>query len=181
MREPYAMASHFITVLPNTSATVKAALLSQDSAFEAALLVEGSAEEQAALRGTFTRDSKTLESPNAPLIIRAFERICRHFASADLTIEAYEDEDRTPLLWDFVWSEWDGGDDLGLPLSPYGVPAVTWHGPGRVVELLSSFESLHSEGEWDRDCLSLESLDLLLCTLRGARAHQQGVFVFTEQ
>ena len=108
-------------------------------------------------------------------------RACKLLANSALTIETYVDEDRTPLLWEFAWSDWEGGNDLGLPFSEFGIPAVTWHGPERTIQFLSKFEAWRTAQNWDRDCLSGHDLDELIDIVRKASGNDEGVFVFIEE
>lgn len=126
----------------------------------------------------YTRDEGSWESPDAPELIRAFRRVCEHVGGPASSIEAYEDEEETLTLWNLVWSEWDGTDVLELPLSPHGVPAVTWHGPQKVLEFLSEFTdaSIPRNAEF----LSDQQLRSLLAALSNASKRGLGVFVFVE-
>ncbi|GAB1643190.1 hypothetical protein [Krasilnikovia sp. MM14-A1259] len=129
---------------------------------------------------SYSRDPKTFQHETGPAVIRAFERVCAISSSASVTVEMYDDEEESPLLWNFIWDEWDGDDTLELPLSPHGVPAVTWHGPARTTRYLAAFEELRSSGSSDEEYLGEDEIDEIIEALQSAGAEGKGVFVFVE-
>jgi hypothetical protein len=136
---------------------------------------------RALVERSYTRDPDSLEHEDADGIIWAFEQLCRYSCAASATVEMDEDEDETPLLWDFIWSDWDGGDLLELPLSPYGAPAVGWHGPQRAAQYRDEFAALRSSGANNERYLPAEELDQIIEILDTAVKAGQGVFVFRQR
>ena len=135
----------------------------------------------ALLNREYTRHPRTLEHDSAPHLIRAFGRLCRLSSSASTTVEMYDDPDATPVLWNFIWSDWDGADMLALPLSPYGNPAVTWHGPQLTAKFRAEFTAWRSGGSLDETYLMGYELDSIIDILGTAEEQGRGVFVFYEE
>lgn len=130
--------------------------------------------------GEYARLPKAARDQHAPGLIQAFQVLCHDLCRLSVTLQVYDDEEVTPLLWDFLWSDWDGQDPLGLPFSPYGVPAVVWHGPRRIAICRNEFVSLRADGGYDPRYLPPQELDNLINLLNAAVAVNSGVFVFAE-
>jgi hypothetical protein len=131
--------------------------------------------------GGYTRLPKASRSQLAPGLIQAFQVLCHDLCRLTASIEVYDDEDETPLLWKFLWSDWDGDDPLRLPYSPFGVPAVTWHGSGRIATYYHQFASLRASGGYDPRYLDPAALDGLINLLSAAVAMNSGAYVFAEE
>ncbi|HEX6685099.1 MAG TPA: hypothetical protein VF062_20075, partial [Candidatus Limnocylindrales bacterium] len=116
----------------------------------------------------------------APGLIQACQVLCHDLCRVSATIEVYDDEVATPLLWEFLWSGWDGDDPLALPYSPYGVPAVVWHGPRRIAAYRNEFVSLRANDVYDRRYLPPSELDALINLFDAAVALNSGAFVFAD-
>lgn len=125
----------------------------------------------------YVRDPHTSVADNGDVLIRAFERVCRHLCSSHAGVDMYEDEDETPLLWEFVW---DAEDPLDLPTSPHGTPAVGWHDPEQTAHYVTGFSRQRADGSIDEQFLQPEELDVLIDLLTAAQAQGRGVFVFRE-
>jgi hypothetical protein len=117
------------------------------------------------------------EHPDAAYLIQALEGLCRHLGGKAIAIEMYDDEDESPELCHFIW---DGGNPLGLPHSPDGVPAVTWRGPSEIANHLAIFTDLKSAGTWNTRFLPAAELDGIIRDLERAQDRSQGVFVFVD-
>ena len=120
------------------------------------------------------------EYEQADDLIRAFEFLCEHACVVRDTIEMYDHEEETPLLWEFLWSEVDGDNPFELPYSEYGTPAVAWHTPARVMDYRARFAQWRAGGEVNERFIGLHELDGLIAILERAVEGGHGAFVFYE-
>ena len=180
------MGSHFMKIHPMHLGTVAEIIGSNDpsllrSLCETSGATRGDADRLAMaelIGGRFTSSDHHLgEHPNAPTLIRALDRLCEYTSQPAPAIEMYDDDERSPLLWEFIWR---GGNPLGLPRSPHGVPAMTWHEPSETARYAMRFTDLKSSGTWNRECLSDAELDEIIRLVRQAKTANLGVFVFVE-
>ena len=157
------MGSHFLTLVRADSSWVSNALESSAA--------------PAILRKRRRDLAPGEEAPDAPEIIRAFKQLTSQEGEATETFELYDDDDETPVFWDLAWSEWDG-DDPGLPLSPHGSPAVTFHSVARVQTLVARLRE-SSEGYVPR-YISAGELEALTKFLEEAVRLERGLVAFIE-
>jgi hypothetical protein len=132
------------------------------------------------LTGDFTRDPKTHEDEDGGKFVLALRAMSERVSPEKVTFELYEDDERTPELWNFIWSEWEPCDPIHLPLSPYGVPAVTFKGPEVIGEYIEQFKSVASSGGYDERFVSSAVLDSMISFLERTSRRGSGVFVFIE-
>jgi hypothetical protein len=64
------------------------------------------------------------------VFIRAFQALSELSSKPRITLEIYDDDEKTPELWNFIWSDWEPTEAFNLPLSPFGAPAVTYKDRG---------------------------------------------------
>jgi hypothetical protein len=132
------------------------------------------------IQGDYARDPDTFEAEDGAELIRALAALCEKTSSGQVTLELYEDEDETPDLWNFIWSDWEPDDPFELPLSPDGAPAVTFKDSNAAAAWLSRFEKVKSAGGYARRYLSPDELDSMLEFLRDTVKQSSGVFAFIE-
>jgi hypothetical protein len=132
------------------------------------------------LEENFTRDSKTLEHPDGHHFVRAFEVLSQFVCKQAVTLELYDDDEETPELWNFIWSEWEPEDYFFIPLSPYGTPKVTYKNNQALVKYLDQFKSVRKNGGYQNNFVGPKELDSLISTIESAIHQGLGVFVFIE-
>lgn len=132
------------------------------------------------LRKEYERDPDTWEHPDGQHLVRAFAALCRYFANKTATIELYEDEDESRLLWFLCWDEWDGDDPFQIPLSPHGCPSVTFHGPDRLTAINEELQKVRAQDNSYSNHISDEELTSLIEFIDQAIVDNQGVFAHIE-
>lgn len=125
------------------------------------------------INGSFEKDG----NERAGQLIRAFELLCKVVSRKSSTIEMYDDEEQSPLLWRLCW---EGEDGVELPFSEDGTPAVCYHPPEAVTSLTDEFNALQAKGGYDPRYLDSNSLAELLEILRAAKSSRCGLFAFIE-
>jgi hypothetical protein len=106
--------------------------------------------------------------------------LCKKTATTSATLELYEDEEETPELWNFIWSDWEPEDPFELPLSPNGSPAVTFKDSQAAAIWLSRFDKVQKAGGYDSRYLSSDDLARLILVLQEALKQSSDVFAFIE-
>jgi hypothetical protein len=130
----------------------------------------------------YPRDPNTLQSPDGAKVVAAFEALCKSVAEQSLTLECYIDDEQTPELWEFVWSDWEPEDYFELPLSPYGTPAVTYKDAAATKKFIAVLEGVKKTGGYkNQHFFSNSNLDSLVAFLEESAAHHRGVFVFISE
>jgi hypothetical protein len=117
------------------------------------------------MKGDYTRDPETLEHPEGNMFISAFHALSELSSKSRITLEIYDDDERIPELWNFIWSDWEPAEVFALPLSPFGTPAVTYKDRGAVVKYLDQFRQVRESGGYDTDFVSSRVLDSLISVL----------------
>jgi len=130
--------------------------------------------------GDYSRDAETLEHPEGHMFIRAFKALSELSAGSQVTLELYDDDERTPELWDFIWSDWEPTEVFDLPLSPFGAPALTYKDRAAVVKYVEEFKQVRASGGYASELMASAELDALISTLETVAADGPGVFVFIE-
>jgi hypothetical protein len=132
------------------------------------------------MTGDYGRDPETWEHPEGHMFISAFQALSELSSKSRIRLEIYDDDERTPELWNFIWSDWEPAEAFILPLSPFGAPAVTYKDRGSIVKYLNQFKQVRESGGYDDDFMSATDLDLLISVLETAAVDGPGVFVFIE-
>jgi hypothetical protein len=132
------------------------------------------------IKGEYTRDPETLEHPEGDMFVRAFHALSELSSKSRITLEIYDDDERTPELWNFIWSAWEPAEAFALPLSPFGSPAVTYKDRGAIVKYLDQFRQVRESGGYDTDFISSRNLDSLISALETVATDGPGLFVFIE-
>jgi len=144
------MGSHFLTLYAAPLDKVSAIVGCKDAEKLTALGIAEDADErpyiERLIQGQYARDPETFEAEDGAELVRALAVLCEKTASAQVTLELYEDEEETPDLWAFIWSEWEPADPFELPLSPDGAPAVTYKDPAVAADWLRRFEAVKKAG-----------------------------------
>jgi hypothetical protein len=171
------MGSHFVTLHVCELKTVQGMVGSSDRAILDRIDGAGRKDHERELveliDGTFEIDG----NERAGELIRAFELLCKLVSTHSATIEMYDDEEESPLLWRLCW---EGEDGVELPFSEYGTPAVCYHPLEAVDSLTREFSSLQKEGGYDPKYLDSKSLVEILKTLHAASSAGCGLFAFVE-
>jgi hypothetical protein len=128
----------------------------------------------------YQRDPKTWQHADADLLIQALREVTALLSNGSQQIELHADEDETPELWDFIWSEWEPSDALQLPLSPHGVPAVTYKDSTSAARYAERFKALRARGGYARRKLAPTQLDALVAALDEAANAERGLFAYYE-
>jgi hypothetical protein len=122
-------------------------------------------------------DFSAEEQPDGHLFIYLFEDLCLYLAKGKATEEIYVDDVNFPEIWDFVWGA--GETRYGLPLSPYGGPAVGYWGSAGVKRFIAAFAGLdHATLKARTDRTYADEIARLLAVLKEADRQGRGVFVF---
>jgi hypothetical protein len=129
--------------------------------------------------GDYSRDPETWEHPEGHMFIRAFQALSELSSKSRTTLEIYDDDERTPELWNFIWSNWEPTEAFDLPLSPFGAP-ITYKDREAIVKYLNQFKHVRESGAYDSNFISATNLDLLISVLETAVVDGPGVFVFIE-
>jgi hypothetical protein len=178
------MGSHFLTLYVAPLGKLSIIIGSKDLANLAALgIAEGSAERpyiEKLIQRDYVRDPETFEAEDGAPLIRALAALCKKTATTSVTLELYEDEEETPELWNFIWSDWEPEDPFELPLSPNGSPAVTFKDSKAAAVWLSRFEKVKKAGGYDSRYLSSDDLARLILVLQEALKQSSDVFAFIE-
>ena len=132
------------------------------------------------MKGDYTRDPETLEHPEGDMFVRAFHALSELASESRITVEIYDDDERTPELWNFIWSAWEPAEAFALPLSPFGTPAVTYKDRGAIVKYLDQFKQVRESRGYDSRLLSSRNLDALISVMETVATDGPGVFVFIE-
>jgi hypothetical protein len=132
------------------------------------------------MRSDYTLDPETWEHPEGDRFIRAFHALSELSSNSRITLEIYDDDERTPELWNFIWSDWEPAGEFALPLSPSGAPAVTYKDRGAIAKYLDQFRRVRESGGYDTGLVSSTVLDALISFLETAVTDGPGVFVFIE-
>lgn len=171
-----AMGSKFMSIYVADLAEIERVVGSGDADLVGRLEGEATEELGSLVDGDYPKDEQ--EDERAADLIRALEILCLQLCPSRTTIEMNDDREETPLLWDFLWSGWEGGNPLRLPVSPWGTPAVTWHGPDRVARYRGEFERWRAGGVGNERFIRVDELDDLVAILTEAVEEGRGVFVF---
>lgn len=131
-------------------------------------------------KGDYARDPETLEHPEGDMFVRAFRALSALSSKSRITLEIYDDDERTPELWNFIWSAWEPVEAFALPLSPFGAPHVTYKDRGAIAKYLDQFKQVRESGGYDTSFVSSRDLDSLISVLETVAADGPGVFVFIE-
>ena len=178
------MGSHFLRLYVAPLEKLSAIVGSKDLAKLAALgIADDDAERpyiERLIQRDYARDPDTFEAEDGAQVVRALAALCEKTASKKATLELYEDEEETPELWNFIWSDWEPGDPFELPLSPDGSPAVTFRDSDAAAEWLSRFERVKEAGGYDSRYLNAGDLATLILMLQEAVQQSAGVFAFIE-
>jgi hypothetical protein len=178
------MGSHFLTLYVAPLEKLSAIVGSKDLAkLDALSIAEEAAERQyidRLIQRDYARDKDTFEAEDGAQLIRALAALCEKTASTRATLEIYDDEEETPELWNFIWSEWEPEDPFELPLSPDGSPAVTFKDSHAAAVWLSRFERVKEAGGYDSRYLNAGDLATLIRLLQEAVQQSAGVFAFIE-
>ena len=70
------------------------------------------------------RDFAPGEAEDAPFFVSAFEAVCMAYATSSAVVEIYVDDETFPEIFNLVWRA--GEVEFGLPISPWGSPAVVY-------------------------------------------------------
>jgi hypothetical protein len=175
------MGSHFLTLHVGSPAAISE-LMARDSrrAIDQIPDVETRRFAEKIMTGEYTRDPDTWEHPEGHMFVRAFQALSELSSKSRTTLEIYDDDERTPELWNFIWSDWEPAGTFALPLSPHGAPAVTYKDRGAIVKYLNQFKEVRDAGGYDPSLLSPTDLDSLISVLETTAAQGPGVFVFIE-
>jgi len=123
--------------------------------------------------GDFTSD----EQADGNFFIDLFYEICGAYAQHRTTQEIWFDDETFPEMWAFVWDA--RGTPFGLPLSPYGSPAVGYWDDAGVKRFIRTFGELDHAARWKTAGKNYaEEVGALLDVLRIADKERKGVYVF---
>lgn len=129
----------------------------------------------------YDRDPDTYEHPEGDKYIAAFHELCKGAAEKSLSIECSVDNEQTPELWNLVWSDWEPEDFLELPLSPEGLPAVTYKNSTALQRYTDKLKEVEAGGGYDSSFLRQEDLKEITRFLQECAGSGMDVFIFISE
>lgn len=174
------MSSHFLTLHIGSPTGISALAADRPAVLNQISDIETRRFAERIMNGDYSRDPDTLEHPEGHMFVRAFKALSEFSAKSRVTLEIYDDDERTPELWNFIWSDWEPEEAFGLPLSPFGAPAVTYKDRGAIVKYVEEFKQVRESGGYDTELMASAALDSLITVLETVAADGPGVFVFIE-
>jgi hypothetical protein len=171
------MGSHFVTLHACSLEQLRAWVGSRDRTLLNRIAGDERQTHEQALIELIDGTYDTEESERAIEMIRAFELLCKLASSHSVTIEMYDDEEESPLIWRLCW---EGEDGIELPVSEEGTPAATYHSAESTQALLHEFEKLQKSGGYEAQYLTEESLAEIIKALEIAEASKSGIYGFVE-
>lgn len=129
----------------------------------------------------YERDPDTYEHPEGDKYIFAFHELCKMSATKSTSIECSVDDEQTPEFWHFVWSDWEPEDFLELPLSPDGLPAVTYKDSTMLQKYIDQLKGVEANGGYDSRFLKIDDLREIISFLQDSTSAGTDVFVFISE
>jgi hypothetical protein len=135
---------------------------------------------RAIIDGAFRDDPTALESQYGGHLNHVFRFVCGELCAETTTTEMWDSREDTPLLYQFIWDDWNGGDEVGgLPISNESEPYAVWRGPASVARYHAEFKALLDAG-YDHEYFSAEELYTLVEFLGNAAGAGAGAVVYCE-